>query len=237
MSAINKVLDFLIVLSNTSSSNEKKKMLKANKDNETLIEIFKFLFDKNFVTGISSKKMNSDKRVIVKEDFDSIIEVFGYLKDNNSGRITDISVIWKFINKIDKVYEKTLIELFSKKLRLGITATTLNSVYGNDFIDVHEVQLALVYEDEKDYLEGKIIGISTKLDGNRCEAIVRNHKCTLKSREGKLITGFNDIEEELSKLDDCNLDGELKAVSGNSSIDQFRNTQKSIRKKTDNKKE
>lgn len=71
---------------------------------------------------------------------------------------------------------------------------------------------------------------------NRCEAIIRNHTCKLESREGKVISGFEDIEKELSKLDDCNLDGELKSVSGNSSIDQFRNTQKTIRKKSTDKK-
>lgn len=162
---LNETLDLILTISFTGSSNEKKKIIESNKDNEIFIEILRFLFDKNFVTGISSKKMEAHKTCNVKESFTDIIDVFKYLKINNSGKIYDVSVIKAFIKTVDSVYEKTLLELFSKKLRLGITSNTLNKVFGEDFIYTHEVQLALVYEDEKDYLKGKIIGISTKLDG------------------------------------------------------------------------
>lgn len=48
-----------------------------------------------------------------------------------------------------------------------------------------------------------------KLDGMRCLAIVKNNKCTIISRRGKVIDTMKHIEDELSQLEDCILDGEL----------------------------
>lgn len=232
---LEEILDAFLIIGGTPSLNEKQKVLQKYKDNEVFRYILKFLFDKNITTGISTKKINQDKKIDVSEDFDDVIDVIEYLSKNNSGKIYDVCVVKKFINKQDKNHENTLLELFSKKLKLGITAKTINKAFKEEFISIHEVQRAELYEDNKDYLIGKEIACTIKLDGCRAWIYIENHKVKIVSREGKLVTGLTDIEKELSILDNMILDGELICKTGDTSLDRFRNTTAILRTKANYK--
>ena len=53
-----QVIEILKLIQNTSSLNEKQRILRENKDNKLLKKCLVFLLDGNTVTGISTKKIN-----------------------------------------------------------------------------------------------------------------------------------------------------------------------------------
>ena len=61
-----EVIKLLKLIQNTSSLNEKQRILKENKDNELLKKCLVFLLDGNIVTGISTKKI--DKMTVSKAE-------------------------------------------------------------------------------------------------------------------------------------------------------------------------
>lgn len=61
-----RVIKLFRQIQETSSLNDKKAIITANKDNELFKKCLRFLLDGNIVTGISTKKIN--KRII--DDFD-----------------------------------------------------------------------------------------------------------------------------------------------------------------------
>lgn len=53
-----EVIKILKLIQNTSSLNEKQRILRENKDNELLKKCLVFLLDGNTVTGISTKRID-----------------------------------------------------------------------------------------------------------------------------------------------------------------------------------
>jgi DNA ligase-1 len=87
---------------------------------------------------------------------------------------------------------------------------TLNEV---ETIEVILPMLAKSYSDEKSKIDWrKNVYIQPKLDGMRCLAHIKNGEVRLISRDGKLITTVNHINDDLSKIEEnIILDGELYA--------------------------
>ena len=61
---MDKVIEIFEQIKNTSSLNEKKAIIAANKDNELFKECLVFLLDNNITTGLSDKKIN--KRISIR---------------------------------------------------------------------------------------------------------------------------------------------------------------------------
>ena len=55
-----EVIKIFNQIQNTSSTNIKKTIIAANKDNELFKKCLMFLLDSNIVTGISDKKLNKE---------------------------------------------------------------------------------------------------------------------------------------------------------------------------------
>ena len=73
--------------------------------------------------------------------------------------------------------------------------------------------------------------ISEKLDGIRCNAIIRDGKVKLYTRQGKIIEGLEQVEQDLSKVfDNAFVDGELLA-EGCSYEDVYKETTKRVKNK------
>lgn len=220
MELLNLYDDFR-TLSEISSRNEKEAFLKSKHADKTFKEVLKFLADPMVVTGISTSKMNKEVNIgcFVDESCGySIEDLLSYLKENNTGRDIDISFVKYYIGKL--VYqeliefEKELIEflkaLVTKTLRIGVSVTTANKIYGKDFIKTLDVMLGTSIENCK-IPQGAWISISHKLNGTRC-FYYRGH---LYSRQGKEFTGCEhiianiDILRSITGHDDYVFDGEL----------------------------
>jgi ATP-dependent DNA ligase len=71
--------------------------------------------------------------------------------------------------------------------------------------------LAKVYEEHAHKIDWENAFIQPKLDGMRCLAVIKDGKVTLLSRKNKEILTMDHIKEELERLEDCIIDGELYA--------------------------
>lgn len=249
-----------------NSGKRLQEILEENKDNQMLKDVLYFVYNPFIVTGLSNKKMEKDtsnmkvrgtrrfgnfleetallsdedfgKALFTSENFD-ITCIFDYLIDHNTGRDEDIAYVQAYIKAQPEEYREIYKQIFTKELKLGITAKTINKVW-KDFIPEFNVMLAEKYWDRMDELEKEKpdIIITQKLDGVRCLAIVRNGNTELFSRQGKLFTGLNDLTAELNKLGDGCYDGELLLDKENiASKDLYRETVQIVNSKSEDKKD
>lgn len=218
-------------LKNTSSRLGKEQILEDNKGNNLFTYVIKFMYDPYIVTGLSKTKINKqmDNGWLFSfdemEDNSTLVEIIDYLKKNNTGKDADIYKVNSYLGS-HREYEDMLKDIFTKDLVLGIQASTINKVYGEGFIPTFSVMLAEKYFDKPEWVSGKEFLLTTKLDGTRLVAVV-DDKIELFTRQGQLVTGMVDIEEELKQLPKGYVyDGELIAEvkSELESKDLFRET-------------
>ncbi len=194
----------------TSSLNDKKSIIIANKDNEIFKECLRFLLDRNIVTGISTKKIKKKVKpsselspyyLCIHSTFKDVID---YLKDNNTGKDDDIYEIQVFLHGHEEdreFYE----QMITKTFRLGADAKLVNKCIPG-LILTFDVMLGTPIDKVK--LKGnEWISISRKLNGTRCAFI--SNKCM--TRQGKEYKGLDHIISDLHKLGlkNCFVDGEL----------------------------
>ncbi len=220
-----------------NSGKRLQEILEEHKDNQMLKDVLYFVYNPFIVTGLSNKKIEKDTSdikvrgtrrfrnfleetaLISDEDFEKAIFtiknfditcVFDYLIDHNTGRDEDIAYVQTYIKSRPEEYREIYKQIFTKELKLGITAKTINKVW-KDFIPEFNVMLAEKYWDRIDELEKEKpdIIITQKYDGIRAVAKVRDGNVEIFSRQGKPIEGLKDIEEELKELEDGFYDGEL----------------------------
>lgn len=228
---INNIYEVMTMLENESSRNSKELILKQNENNNDFRKALTFLLNPYVVTGISTKKMNKKLDYDVVTTITNFNELLLYLENNNSGRDTDIKAVQTYINSLTTSDLQTFVKKFvTKNLKLGVSEKTVNKVYGEGTIPTFAVMLAESYEKKKDKLKGDFY-VTTKLDGNRCIAIVGE---TVKffSRKGQVIEGMLDLENQVSNLPKGVYDGEILLVNTDNlpSDELFRATQKVVRK-------
>lgn len=220
----------------TSSKTGKEAILRANADNHELRETLNFLLNPFITTGLSDKKINKQLFNVINNNYNPISakDVMDYLKKNNTGTDVDICVVQRFLSYQPSNMVEFYKGLFTKSIKLGCAANTINKVFGKGFIPQFEVMLADKYFDHADKIEGKDFSLTLKLDGIRTIVIKRGNKINLFSRQGQPIEGLLDIERELLKLSnrDFVLDGELliSDTAGLPSKEQYKQTIKIVRR-------
>jgi len=234
---LNKSIGIFEQIKNTSGKNGKELILKHHESEIVFKEMLKFLYNPYIVTGLKSKKLNKQiQGQKPTKDFENIYELIVYLKSNNTGKDTDIVNVMNYINRFEdnETVYKFLIQFVTKEYKCGITSSTINKVYGKDFIPEHEVILAKKWETEQHKINGKFI-VTTKLDGLRATAFKENGTVKIYARSGIQLLGLVEIEQALMMNDFPDnrvYDGELLNVNVDNlpSKDLFRATQSNIRK-------
>lgn len=247
-----------------NSGKRLQEILEENKDNQMLKDVLYFVYNPFIVTGLSNKKMEKDtsnmkvrgtrrfgnfleetallsdedfgKALFTSENFD-ITCMFDYLIDHNTGKDENIAYVQAYIKAQPGEYREIYKQIFTKELKLGITAKTINKVW-KDFIPEFNVMLAEKYWDRMETLEKEKpdIIITQKYDGIRAVAKVREGNVEIFSRQGKPIEGLKDIEEELKELKDGFYDGELLLNKENiPSKDLYRETVQVVNSKNEYK--
>lgn len=216
-------------------------LCKKKKDKDNMLktispdtkQMLQFLCNPMTVTGISAKKIK--KTIDIPDNtpvMPSIFDLINYLKENNTGRDVDIAVVQLFMSKVNP-YEDFIEQIVTKAFKLGLSAKTLNAVYGKLFIPTFSVQLAENYNRFMDRVTGTFT-VTTKYDGYRCISDVADG--TSFSRQGNPIQDLIHIKEELKKIDDLFeeyliLDGELLVKDSDRPKDEwFNETSKIVRK-------
>lgn len=222
-----------------NSGKRLQEILEENKDNSLLKDVLYFVYNPYITTGLSSKKIN--KTVSMQDKYKSaedIIEVFYYLIKHNTGTDTDIAYVNEFILNQNPQYREIYVQIFTKELKLGITAKTINKVWGN-LIPEFNVMLAEKYWDRMEELEKNKpnVIITQKIDGIRAVIRIKDNEVKIFSRQGKIIKGLKDLEEELKEVPNGYYDGELLLDKKDiPSKDLYRETVTVVNSKNDNKK-
>lgn len=194
-----EVIKLFKQISNTSSLNNKKTIITANKDNELFKKCLKFLLDGNIVTGISIKKIK--KKVMPSSElapyflctYSTFEDVMDYLSKNNTGRDEDLYEIQAFLSGHEderEFYE----QMITKKFRLGADEKLVNKCIPG-LIDTWEVQLGSSYDKLK-LKDGDWFSLSQKMNGNRASF----YQGKLISRQGKEFSGMQHIISDLEQL-------------------------------------
>ena len=208
---LEEVIKLFKQIQETSSTNDKKAIIAANKDNELFKKCLVFLLNGNINTGISNKKIN--KKVEPSSELapyylcmnSTFEEVMEYLKKNNTGTDADIYEIQCFLDGHEEdreFYE----QMITKSFRLGADSKVINSVIPG-LIPTWEVMLGTSIEHCK-LPENTWFSLSQKLNGNRCTY----YNGEFYTRQNKKYIGLNHIKADIDKIPNAKeyvFDGEL----------------------------
>lgn len=237
MKNINNFKQFVNEINLDNGRNYKISVLEKYKDDESVKFFLQQVYDPYIIFGISEKKLNKNvgfQAGTLWLDYVDDKVIFDYLSEHNTGTDVDIWTVQKFRDSHIKDENKELFNLIiTKNLILGISASTINKVFGKNTIREFSVQLAEKYFDQKEnFLDGKSFAITTKIDGMRCVMIKKNGNITFWSRQGQPIEGLVDLITEIKKIKEDNFvfDGELIAKETDKA-DTYKNTMKTARTK------
>jgi DNA ligase-1 len=219
MVEVSEVVD---LISRTSSRTEKMYLLKKNENLPGFKQIMKFIFNPYTHTGISGAKLDK-ARILAKELLSGTPEevtysqVIDYFLNHQTGSDADVFFAAKFLAWIcvmpgsTRNTMKLAKAMLTKDLQIGVTATSLNTVYGKDFIPKIGCMLGTPHEDVSNIHWPCIM--TEKLDGIRRILIKENGHVRMYSRSGHEDEGLVDIEDEALRLLPNNFvyDGELLA--------------------------
>lgn len=225
---MNELAKAVYQIGSTSSRLDKIAMLKSYATIPDFKALMHFIYDPYTLTGIAETKLNNYK-VTESDDTITLADVIKYFTANQTGSIVDVAFAWRFINAQNTPEAKALAKaIVTKTLKIGVTETTLNQVYGNDFIPKIGVMLGSPYEDNKSKVKGPYI-VTEKLDGHRRILVKENGVCSFYSRNGLPDDGLIDIEKEAKFLpDNMVYDGECLAIGRFSNSLELRQATNSI---------
>ena len=197
---LKEVIKIFKQIQETSSINDKKVIITANKDNELFKKCLVFLLDGNINTGISNKKIN--KKVEPSSELapyylcmnSTFEEVMDYLIKNNTGTDADIYEIQCFLigHEEDREFYEQMI---TKSFRLGADSKVVNACIPG-LIPTFEIQQAYPLSEKNEPKDGEWFALSQKLNGNNCSY----YKGKLISRQGKEFKGLQHIINDIEKL-------------------------------------
>lgn len=212
---IEKLSNYYVQLKWASTQAEKAIVIKEAKTDKDYLNFLRFILSPRIVTGISKAKLSRSISSVIDlkniESTDSFFDLCDYLAIHNTGRDVDIARVQMYIRDAQKCeeddYTSFLEDVFTKNLKLGVEAKTVNKVLKMCVIPDWQVQQA--YSIDKYKLKpNEWFSLSQKLNGTRCT--VYNGKPF--SRQGIEFTGIDHILNELNKVFDLSnivIDGEL----------------------------
>ena len=211
-----QIAEVVKLLGSTSSSNDKLLLLKKYEKLPGLKDVLKFIYNPYCKTGISNAKLSKAlNNLVVRKDI-SLQEAIEYFSTHQTGSDTDLAFARDFIASCNHAHGVDAMRLacaiVTQDLKIGITATSLNKVYGDDFIPKTGCMLGMLYGKVGHSKTHWPCIVTEKLDGVRRILIKENGECRFYSRSGHEDTGLIEILEEAEYLpNNMVYDGELLA--------------------------
>ena len=204
------------LIGNTSSSTEKLVLLRSYEKVPGLKDVLRFIYNPYCKTGISSAKLAKAMTYAPVLRSITLKEALKYFSTNQTGTDEDLLFARDFIyfckNEYGKEAAKLATAIVTQNLKIGITATSLNKVYGADFIPKTGCMLGSLYSNVGHEKIAWPCIVTEKLDGVRRILIKENGVCRFYSRSGHEDTGLVEILEEAKCLPNNYVyDGELLA--------------------------
>lgn len=200
-------------IANASGSIEKEILLK--KHAEVVMPVLRFIYNPYCKTGISAAKLLKGIQMTaggvgIGVSFEEITE---HLTKHNTGSDADLIIAANFVRTCINEYDAGELAkaIVTQNLQIGVNVTTLNKVYGSDFIPKVGCMLGTLYANVKNVKWPCIV--TEKLDGVRRILIKENGVCKCYSRSGHEDTGLVEIMDDAHLLpNNFVYDGELLAA-------------------------
>jgi DNA ligase-1 len=207
-----KVAEVIALISRTSGTNDKLYLLKKNENVPGLKEILRFIYNPYCKTGISSKKLEKAKGLYAHTAGVTWEDAVAYFSEHRTGSDADLAFANSFIESTQNDAKWLAEAIVTQDLKIGVSATSLNKVYGADFIPKIGCMLGKLYGDVGPTKTKWPCIVTEKLDGIRRILVKENGTVRCYSRSGHEDEGLVDIVREASYLPDNTLyDGELLA--------------------------
>lgn len=189
--------EILAEIRNTGSTIMKEDILIESEDVKGFKEVLQFIYDPYFTTGIGIKKLESATISAAGEEM-CPEEMMGYLKENNTGSMQAAAIangfIYAYSDDDDAMW---LAEgIVTKELKIGVSVTTLNKVFGKGFIPMVGIMRGV---NCPEYITGSYI-VTEKIDGNRRLLMNKETGPEIYTRSGKRDFGLVEIEEQMKSL-------------------------------------
>lgn len=208
-----EVKEFIEQIQAESSRTGKEEILKSNSENNQLKHVLKFVYDPFILTGVSMKhidKIKASYKPIEADVFlQSTHDTMEFISLHNTGTQSAIESVIRFGESMNDDLKPLFYQIITKELKTGVSASTLNKVFGKGFINKFDVMLAKSYEKYQHKIQGEKIVITEKLDGQRVVAINDEKGIKFLTRQGKILDSLVDIEKEIAILPYGVYDGEL----------------------------
>lgn len=193
-------LDVIELLSNTSSTTAKAKILQDNKGNQNLIELLEAAYNykrKYFVKKFEAKLTKSDESGFI-DIHTMFIDMLKKLETRTIVGNEAKATVELFLSYCTPLQSKWYSRILRKDLKAGIATDEVAKI---TTIPVFDVLLAKDGKSCKKAAEiiAKGVYLSPKFDGYRCLAVIENNHVTLFSRNGTIYENFPAIEEALLK--------------------------------------
>lgn len=214
-----EVAQIIKLVGQTSGYNDKLAILKKYGSTPGLKEVLRFIYNPYCKTGISDAKL-AKAGGLMNADYIREIEwreAIQYFSTHQTGSDSDLVFARAFITYTNHAYGADAMRLacamVTQNLKIGITATSLNNVYGKDFIPKTGCMLGTLFDDVPAHKIKWPCVVTEKLDGIRRILVKENGVCRFYSRSGHEDTGLVEIMEEAKLLPDNHVyDGELLAA-------------------------
>tara|TARA_R100001591_G_scaffold111592_1_gene123301 strand:- start:1134 stop:2432 length:1299 start_codon:yes stop_codon:yes gene_type:complete len=221
---------FIDEMKNTSSLNEKKKIIEKYKDNEFVMKAVRYTYDPYKKYNVTSK--NCKKLSHICDEDCGFVDLFELLDDLDNRTYTGhdaIAMVNGFVYQ-SPGYEDVIFGIIDRNIEIRANASVFNKIVPG-LIPTFDVALATKYESRFCDFDNERWLASRKLDGVRC--IVRKEGDTIKafSRAGNEFTTLQKVLDDVSLMSgDFVLDGEICLMDENGNED-FQGIMKQIKRK------
>lgn len=178
-------------LKSTTGKLEKEDVLTEYVYDRTEGDFIRFLlretFDPNLLHHVVMKKVNTPPAgcYALGEIKADVFKLFDRLH-NELSPVKNKVAVWEVMGELTKKDQEALFGIVNKKLRCGISISTINRVYP-DLIEVIKIALAKSYNPEKSYHYSNQLYCSNKLDGQRVFCLRDHDKWSKYSRAGDYL--------------------------------------------------
>lgn len=200
---MNKFFDAIKELTATTTKVGMKNVLKENEDTLNFKLALQYLLNDYEVVGLSTKKLQKDIEPN-KTEMD-LKQLLDYLHENPTGTDDTIAIVKGYVSQFEPQDEQIILDLIAKTLKLGVSAKTVNTVYGEKFVPTFDVQLAFPYEKAiKMYSEKDTFYVTKKLDGHRAitlvEILPEGISISTYTRKGQPYEGLFELHSSIIEL-------------------------------------
>lgn len=210
---MNNIKQILEEISTESGTNAKMSILKEYKDNELLVKVLYLSCSRRVKFYI--KQIPDYPTPRGEMGLDVALNSLSALSEREVTGHNAISYLSHLLSSVSEDSAKVLERVVTKDIKIGMGTTNINKVIPG-LIEKTPYMGAKSHSEklvDNLFKKGQVVS-DIKMDGRYCNAVIRSGEVDLESRQGEIThVGYASFMNQLSKLPDCVLNGEL-TISG-----------------------